>query len=209
MPDNDFEKHWIDVGETIAMGGKIGLSDLYAIYDNADVSHILPVYLDAYYKYEMARIDRKKYLFGLAKDYWGLSEEDWIAKERVWFNKSLDIIKWLPKHSLKIEGVASVEVLFNLIFASKIVTEDKNDRKVSWEAVTAVNLTLGELCTKGRTMMTDEDDSLILTCIIESGMLIGFGGDLFLPYPEKYLPELLLMLNRDKITNKLIYDDHE
>ena len=209
MYDNGYKKIWIETGKTIAGGGRFGLSDLYAIYDNMDISHILPDYLISYSKYEMSISERKKFLFELAGSYWGLTENDWIEKERYWFRQSLELIDWLPRYRLTIQGVASIEILFNLIVASKIVTEDREDGRLSWEVVNALNLTVGQLCSKGRTMMAKAGINYVLNCFFEEGLLIGSEDEKFLPYPEKSLPELLLMLNRKTIPNQTIYDNIE
>lgn len=200
MPNTDFDSRWTDRGETIAQGGQMNAGDLYAIYDDIRLGRINPFYLPGENTVTGKASDRKKVIFSLAEKLWGFTPEGWLKAENSWLmeaRKESGSNETGGKN--KLGDVVSAEILIRIIAAAKLVFEAKDDGEISDEAVRALNLVLSDVCTKGRARMTMVDDKSVYSILKKGGLMIGTGGGKYLPYPEKALPELLLLLHRDYI----------
>lgn len=204
MSDNGFKKYWTDTAWLIANGGRIGRSELYAIYDNMDLSKIRPELLPGKETVLGSPQERKSHIFHVAEGLWGITPEDWLKKERNWLEQAREIT-----NSDEVGGkdnlndVVSAEILVRLVAAAKIATEENDESDLVAEAMIAINLILTEACAKGRTRMIrleeDENGQSVYGKLRDMGLMIGTAGGKFLPYPEESLPILLLMLQKNSV----------
>lgn len=204
MSDNGFKKYWTDTAWLIATGGRIGISELCAIYDNLKLSKINPCLIPDQETVLGSSQQRKSHIFYIAQGLWGITPEDWLNKERTWLEEAEKISNsnaFGGKDNLN--DVISAEILIRLIAAAKIAKEENDENDLVEEAMIAINLILSDACIKGRTRMIksdgDETSPSVYGKLRYYGLMVGVGGGEFLPYPEKSLPELMLMLQKDKI----------
>lgn len=194
-----FKETWTNTGKYIAQGGQISKSELLAIYDNLQLNKINPDYLPGENTVLGKVRDRKDVMFDLVERFWGYTPEMLLQMEDDWLDESRTIY---PSQSVEgkdnLEDVISAEILTRLIAAAKLVKESDN-KDVIDEAIFAVNLTLLEVCAKGRTRLKKVDGRSIYGILRSNGLMIGTGGGKYLPLPEKSMPELLMMLHRDYI----------
>lgn len=207
MYDRSFRKHWLDLGKFIAMGNTLFYGELYAIYDNVDISNIKPEFLPNENMVKGTPKERKNFAFKLAENIWGLTPEDWLKMENDWL---MDARKLSGSQETsgkdQISDVVSVEILLGIIAAAKIVHEHCDGSNLSTEAFIAVNAILTEACAKGRTRMQKTEGGTVYGALKHNGLMIGLGGGKYLPNPEITLPVLFLMLNKDRMV-PAIYED--
>lgn len=201
MPSVDFKNHWTDIGEMIAQGGLMGRGELYAIYDNIRLQNIDPQFLPGEDTVVGSASDRKKAIFLLAEKLWGITPEGWLKAENGLLQEARK-----ESGSTKTGGkdrfsdVISAEILIRIVAAAKLYYEDNSTGcEVANEAVRAINVILSEACTKGRARMTMVGDQSVYSLLRQNGLMVGTGGGKYLPYPEKSLPALLLLLHRANI----------
>lgn len=199
MVGTSFIKYWTNVGEIIALGGIFHLSNLFKIYDNLELGHIKPEFLPNEYTVEGTASERKEAIFSTAQNLWNITPEDWLKKEKDWLQDARKV-----SGSTKIDGkdrindIVSAEILLRIIAAAKLVYE-ADCHEITAELLRSLNVTISEVCTKGRTRMIMVGDRSVYSILKKGGLMIGTGGGKYLPYPEKALPELLLMLHKESI----------
>lgn len=204
MSDNGFKKYWTDTAKLIATGGRIGRSELYAIYEIMDLSQLNPRLIPGQETVLGSTQQRKSHIFEIALGLWGITPEDWLKKEITWLEKAGNISQryaFFGKDN--INDVVSAEILIRLIAAARIATEEDDRSDLVSEAMIAINLILSDACAKGRTRLIQPDGDLKTPSIYDklqyNGLMVGVAGGEFLPYPEKSLPELMLMLQKRHI----------
>jgi hypothetical protein len=206
MSEEGFIKYWTEVGVLVAHGGKMNRSDLYAIYDVLGLGGFDLQYLPDGKTIAGNPVERKEAMFGLAEKIWGLTPGDWLAKEKAWLDESRLISGSLETSGKdKISDVISVEILLRIVAAARFVTETNDGYPGIDEAILALNTTLAEVCAKGRTRMMIIDGNSVYSQLKSYGLMIGTGGGKYLPYPDKALPELLLLMLDRKRINPAVY----
>ena len=202
MNNNAFNKYWKEKGREIALGHcKLIKSDLIAIYSNLRLDLFRPSYLPGANTISGSASDRKNVIFALAWQLWKIPPDIWLHVERKWLTdarKESGSIETGGKDSL--DDVVSAELLIRIIATAKLVHEYSTDNVLVDEAITALNLTLAEVCTKGRSRMEFTNGISVYAVLKNFGIMIGTGGGKYLPYPEKSLPELLMLLDQNMIT---------
>jgi len=194
-----FKNYWTNVGEIIALGGAFHLSNLYSVYDNLELGNIKPSFLPNKHTVGGTAYERKESLFSTAQNLWNITPAEWLKKEKDWLQEARKVIG-----STKIDGkdsfsdVVSIEILLRIIAAAKLVYE-ADCHEITVEVLRALNVTISEVCTKGRARMVMVGDQSVYSILKKGGLMIGTGAGKYLPYPEKALPELLLMLHKEFI----------
>jgi len=196
-----FKNYWTNVGENIAHGDQIDEGKLHTIYENLHLDKMNPDFLPGEGTVVGSASDRKKAIFLLAEKLWGITPEGWLKAENGLLQEARK-----ESGSTKTGGkdrfsdVISAEILIRIVAAAKLYYEDNNkDCEVANEAVRAINVILSEACAKGRARMTMVGDRSVYSTLRRGGLMIGTGGGKYLPYPEKALPELLLLLHKDYV----------
>jgi hypothetical protein len=207
MTGKAFIREWTELGELIAQGGQIDRSAMYAIYDNLNIGHIKPNFLPNELTITGTALERKKAIFSMAQNLWGLTPDDWLLIEKYKLQDARKVsgsneTGGKDKHS----DVVSAELMLRIVATAKLVYEDKHDKEISDEAVRALNVILAEVCAKGRTRMTMIDDKSVYTHLKKGGLMIGTGGGKYLPYPEKSLPYLFLLLHKELIRPEAYFE---
>lgn len=205
---NIFHKYWREKARGLA-SGELSLteSDLLSIAGNLDIEYFLPQYLPDGQTISGSAIQRKKAIFALAQELWGISPEAWLAKEKSWLDKSRKkngSTGTGGKDSL--EDVVSVELLVRLVAAAGIAKSNQSDQEIIYETVGAINIIVAEVCAKGRTRMKKVEGQSIYKILKDGGLMIGTGAGKYLPDPEENLYELLLFLHSSKIRPE-VYGD--
>lgn len=197
--NKDFAKVWTETAQSIAMGGKLSMSEIKAIADNIKVAEMDIDGLDSSLVVG-SPMQRKDNYFKIAKKIWGYKPEFWLQKEQIWQNLAREASgSAVTGGKDDIEDVISAEILVRLVATAKIVTEYKKDLIVCKEALNAINAVLNDACSKGRTRMLFNGGQSVYTVLKNNGLMIGTGGGKFLPYPQKSLVELFLLLHKDQI----------
>ncbi len=196
----DYQTVWTEVGRRIACGEGVftrGLLD--AVYCNLDISKMKSEYLPGINVAEGTEMERKIAIFNLAGNLWGLTPNDWLVKEKFWLDQSREVTgSSAIAGKDKVSDVISAELLIRIIAAAKLANDNLFDRD---EIITSLNAMIVEVCTKGRTRMKMRDGRSLYSILKDGGLMIGSGGGggKYLPYPEKSLPELLMLLRKDVI----------
>lgn len=196
-----FVPYWTQKAKAIALGtGKLNISDLIAIYSNLRLDLIKPEYLPGKEVVVGSANSRKEYIFQLVQNLWGVSPQRWLEMENIWLQESRKISgssETAGKDELN--DVVSAELLARIIATAKVVFENSSQTDLREEALTALNLTLSEVCTKGRTRLTFVGENSVYATLRNAGIMIGTGGGKYLPYPEISLKYLFLMLRQDAL----------
>jgi len=197
---SEFEEAWIETGGDIANGGKINRSHILAIGDNLQIQNIKPEFLPGQDTIGGTPSKRKDAIFNLAQRLWGLTPEDWLTKEREWLILGHRTHPTSGTDAGKdvISDVISAEILIRFIATARIVVQGQDSRLVD-EALFALNLFVSEACAKGRTRLRRVDGTSMYKFFKDNGLAVGSVGGKYLPNPAIVLPNLLFMLQRDKI----------
>jgi len=201
MSEQRSEEFWTEIGVLVANGGKLNRSDLLAIYTRMDLGSIHPEYLPNESTIDGITFEQRTAIFNLAEKLWGLGAGDWLNMESQWLKESrAKSGSTETKGKDKISDVISPAILLNLVATARLVRETKDIPEVIDEAIIAINNTLNQVCSKGRTRMTIVDGRSVYSRLKDAGLVAGgIGGGRYLPYPKISLPVLLLMLDRKKI----------
>jgi len=196
----EFEKEWIETGGNIANGEKIHLSHILAIRHNLQTQNIKPEFLPGPDTIGGTPSKRKDAIFNVAQKLWGLTPEEWLTKEKKWLvlGRRTHPTSSTDAGKDEVSDVISAEILIRFIATTRIVYSGQDGRLID-EALFALNLLISEACAKGRTRLRRVDDITMYKIFKESGLAIGSVGGKYLPNPNYALPQLLLMLHRDKI----------
>jgi len=200
MPNDIFVKHWSEAGVFIAMGNPITSSDLYALYDEMRIDRIKPSFLPHKNTIIGKVSERKAAIFKVAERLWGYTPYAWLKLEKTWLKEAREKSGSQETGGKNnINDVVSAEILVRIVAAAKLVTEDKEDKEITDEAIRALNLFIQEVCAKGRTRMEMVDVRSVYSILRNGGLAIGSSGSKYLPNPEGALPWLLLRLHRDRV----------
>lgn len=154
--------------------------------------------------------ERKEAIFRFAKNLWLLSPEDWLDMEAEWLSEArAKISSTETEGKNNTDDVVSAELLIRIVSTSSVLWQSLHNSQIPLvianEATISLNQTIADAVTKGRTRMqtipypNDKGWITVYGYLRNSGVMVGTGGGKFLPYPEKSLPILLAMLDRNKI----------
>jgi hypothetical protein len=200
-----YDDIWIETGFKIAEGGQLSMSDLKAIYENLELHKINPTYLPGPYTVAGTASMRKEAIFTTARNLWGIEPEKWLEKERKWLIAAREVFN-LPESTGKdkLDDVISAEIVVRIVAAANLAIKVNGEgllyrTEVADEAVFALNVLLMEVCAKGRTRSTRIDDNSVYSILKDGGLMIGAGGGKYLPHPTYSLPQLFMLLRREKL----------
>jgi len=198
-----FVNTWIEIGGNIANGKRrLSLSNLLAIHHNLELEKINPIFLPDIQTVTGTVKQQRDAIFHTAETLWGKTPEEWQAMEIGWLAVTRSIYS-LPKSSgkHKLSDVVSAEILVRIVATANLAIKVVNKKPshltgIYNEALWGINITLMEVCAKGRARTERIGDTTIYDKLKEGGLIIGT-GEKYLPIPGYTLPKLLMMLHRD------------
>lgn len=196
---------WIEVGSGIANGSRrLTLSNLLAIHHNLELDKINPIFLPNVQTVTGTMKQRREAIFHTAETLWGKTPKEWQEMEAGWLVVARSIYS-LPKSSEKrnLGDVVSAEILVRIVATANMAIKvaNKNHSHLTGvynEALLSLNITLMEVCAKGRFRTQRMGDTTVYDTLKEGGLMIGT-GEKYLPLPEYSLPKLFMMLHRDHL----------
>lgn len=207
--EKKFVESWAKKAKMIAEGtGNLFLGDLIHIYKNLRLDLIKPEFLPNKDVVIGSPDRRKGFIFQLAESLWGVCPERWLELENAWLQEARKISGSSETSGKdKLDDVISAEILIRIVATAKLVMENSFETDLRNEALNALNLSIAEACTKGRTRMKYFGKNTVYTTLRNAGIMIGTGGGKYLPHPEISLKYLFLMLRRDVLCPDVFYDD--
>ena len=203
-----FEKYWRVKTEGIARGDlSLTKSDLLSIAGSLEIENFLPQFLPGASTISGTVTQRRDTIFTLAQEIWGITPEGWLAKESAWLERARAKSGSAETGGKdKLEDVVSAELLVRLVAAAGLIKRNSADTLLVEETLTAINLTLSEVCAKGRTRLEKDCGQTVYKILKDNGLMIGTGAGKYLPDPVENLFEIFSLLHATQI-NPAVYGD--